>query len=71
MDCCVDEEPELPLYDVVVPLNLHAPIIFISQPKTTLANLIPFTLNLQPFAWHPPPDGLKVYIKFHRLLFYA
>lgn len=71
MDCCVDEEPELPFYDVVVPLNLHAPIVLIRQPQVTLSNLRPYTSNLQPFVWHPPPDELKVYIKFQRLLFYA
>jgi hypothetical protein len=71
MDCCVDEAPEFLLYDVVLPLNLHAPIVLIGQPHETLSNLILFTLNLKPLAWHPPPDGEKVYIKFHRLLFYA
>lgn len=72
MDCCVDEIPDLPLYDQVLPLAMQVPIGNI-QPaqETNLKNLQPSTFSLEPFVWHPPPEQQKVYIKFQRLLFYA
>ena len=72
MDCCVDESPDLPLYDQVLPLAMQVPIASeLPAQKAGLNNLQKATFSLEPVTWHPPPDKQKVYIKFQRLIFYA